>query len=186
MPVYEIKPEQGGKSRTVHRNLLLPCDSLPVERLENKQQNKQKKKTQTTVWRQRETLQENSDTDSDKEGALVWRSPRLRLCEDSRTQGRVPEPDHRRRTLITSTARPLQQRKMVRQQQRVKQTRSSSATNLQMKMRPTRETETLMSSRGQHLHHTSTHRESGGDPRFSPMTSSDTRPRDQWVWTVSR
>lgn len=77
MPVYEIRPEQGCKSRTVRRNLLLPCDSLPVEKQDNKQLNKQKKKTQT---RER-TLQENSDTDSEEEGTLIWRSPRLQVHE---------------------------------------------------------------------------------------------------------
>lgn len=40
IPVYEIKPERGGKSRTVHRNLLLACDSLPVEKPHRQEQNK--------------------------------------------------------------------------------------------------------------------------------------------------
>ncbi|KAJ8012413.1 hypothetical protein DPEC_G00042490 [Dallia pectoralis] len=32
IPVYEVKSEQGGgRSRTLHRNLLLPCDHLPFE-----------------------------------------------------------------------------------------------------------------------------------------------------------
>ena len=32
MPVYEVKPETGnGRSRVLHRNLLLPCSYLPVE-----------------------------------------------------------------------------------------------------------------------------------------------------------
>ena len=32
MPVYEVKPETGnGRSRVLHRNLLLPCSHLPVE-----------------------------------------------------------------------------------------------------------------------------------------------------------
>ncbi|CAI5660215.1 unnamed protein product [Oreochromis niloticus] len=32
IPVYELRPEKGkGKSRILHRNLLLPCDHLPVE-----------------------------------------------------------------------------------------------------------------------------------------------------------
>ena len=32
MPVYEVKPEVGnGRSRVLHRNLLLPCSHLPVE-----------------------------------------------------------------------------------------------------------------------------------------------------------
>ena len=31
-PVYDVKPESGhGRNRTLHRNLLLPCDFLPVE-----------------------------------------------------------------------------------------------------------------------------------------------------------
>ncbi len=31
-PVYELKPERGkGRSRVLHRNLLLPCDYLPLE-----------------------------------------------------------------------------------------------------------------------------------------------------------
>ena len=32
IPVYELKPEQGrGRSRILHRNMLLPCDHLPME-----------------------------------------------------------------------------------------------------------------------------------------------------------
>lgn len=33
LPVYKVRPEKGGKSRIVHRTLLLPCDSLPVEKV---------------------------------------------------------------------------------------------------------------------------------------------------------
>lgn len=32
VPIYEIKPEQGkGRSRVLHRNLLMPCDHLPLK-----------------------------------------------------------------------------------------------------------------------------------------------------------
>lgn len=32
VPIYELRPEQGkGKTRILHRNLLLPCDHLPLE-----------------------------------------------------------------------------------------------------------------------------------------------------------
>lgn len=31
-PIYEVRPEQGkGRSRVLHRNLLMPCDCLPLE-----------------------------------------------------------------------------------------------------------------------------------------------------------
>ena len=31
-PVYRVKPEHGrGKQRVIHRNLLLPCDGLPLD-----------------------------------------------------------------------------------------------------------------------------------------------------------
>lgn len=33
IPVYELRPEKGkGRSRTLHHNLLQPCDHLPLER----------------------------------------------------------------------------------------------------------------------------------------------------------
>ncbi len=32
VPIYELRPEHGkGRLRVIHRNLLLPCDQLPVE-----------------------------------------------------------------------------------------------------------------------------------------------------------
>lgn len=33
-PVYEVVPEGGGRSQVLHRNLLLPCDSLPLDQPE--------------------------------------------------------------------------------------------------------------------------------------------------------
>ena len=47
IPVYEVKPEQGrGRSRILHRNLLLPCDHLP---LQPKTASKQKKRMPETA-----------------------------------------------------------------------------------------------------------------------------------------
>ncbi len=44
-PVHEVKPERGkGRSRVLHRNLLLPCDYLPLE-LELQPQPRVKRKT---------------------------------------------------------------------------------------------------------------------------------------------
>ncbi|XP_046549553.1 uncharacterized protein LOC124259461 [Haliotis rubra] len=40
-PVYEVKPEDGiGRTRVLHRNMLLPCDGLPVEKTEVKREEK--------------------------------------------------------------------------------------------------------------------------------------------------
>jgi hypothetical protein len=45
-PVYDIKPESGkGKKRTLHRNLLLPCDYLPTATPERKRVEKVKEQT---------------------------------------------------------------------------------------------------------------------------------------------
>ncbi|KAL3966228.1 nuclear receptor co-repressor 2 [Sarotherodon galilaeus] len=76
IPVYEIKPERGGKSRTVHRNLLLPCDSLPVEKTNRQEQHeRQKSLRQKEVEAQQQLLQQDTDMESEDEGELVWRFP---------------------------------------------------------------------------------------------------------------
>ena len=58
IPVYEVKPEQGrGRSRVLHRNLLLPCDHLPWKQISR--QSLKERKThqlllpQAQTWRKR-------------------------------------------------------------------------------------------------------------------------------------
>lgn len=46
-PVYEVIPDGGGKIRVLHRNLLLPCDSLPQENSEATVQPETMTKTKT-------------------------------------------------------------------------------------------------------------------------------------------
>ncbi|RXN17604.1 Retrovirus-related Pol poly from transposon [Labeo rohita] len=65
-PVYEIRPEKGGQSRVVHQNLLLPCDSLPVEKPEKGECQVQKRKHQAK-GRKRPEQQPNPDSDSDED-----------------------------------------------------------------------------------------------------------------------
>ncbi len=60
-PVYEIRPEKGGQSRVVHRNLLLPCDSLPVEKPDTKYCRTQRKHSAKS--RKEPEQQHNSDDD---------------------------------------------------------------------------------------------------------------------------
>ena len=64
-PVYDIKPESGkGKIRTLHRNLLLPCDYLPTATPETKRV--EKVKEQTPIIR----TPEDSEYDSEGEEGL--------------------------------------------------------------------------------------------------------------------
>ncbi|XP_056237881.1 uncharacterized protein LOC130172928 [Seriola aureovittata] len=88
MPVYEIKPERGDKSRTVHRNLLLPCDSLPVEKPERKGREKSKKRRRQNKGEDQQQLQQQgTDVESEEEGELVWRLP-----QQHNNDGRVTAP----------------------------------------------------------------------------------------------
>jgi len=62
IPVYELKPERGkGRSRTLHRNLLLPCDHLPLE-ISLRPQSKNRSTTEPA-----ETTEEHSEEDNDED-----------------------------------------------------------------------------------------------------------------------
>lgn len=63
IPVYDVKPELGrGRSRTLHRNLLLPCDHLPLE-IQPKGASKQKKHVTETT--KDSTTQEEDDDEEE-------------------------------------------------------------------------------------------------------------------------
>lgn len=71
-PVYTVRPERGpGKNRVLHRNLLLPCDFLPVEGVE--EEKKLEKRKPNTDKRRRETEHLGED-DSSSEDEGSWRS----------------------------------------------------------------------------------------------------------------
>jgi hypothetical protein len=62
-PVYTVKPESSdGPSRTLHRNMLLPCSSLPVEPLLN-QKTPRRQRENTVPPSTRSTSQLESDED---------------------------------------------------------------------------------------------------------------------------
>lgn len=70
-PVYQISPENGvGRDRVVHRNLLLPCDYLPLE-LPSVQTPRQQRHTPTPTKRKktpRYEQQQQPASDSSSEG----------------------------------------------------------------------------------------------------------------------
>ncbi|KAK7886457.1 hypothetical protein WMY93_026078 [Mugilogobius chulae] len=71
-PVYEIKPETGrGRTRIMHRNLLLPCDFLPVETLVSPAEEPKKKKRDTQKKSHVDTGESTADEDEDGWQAIV-------------------------------------------------------------------------------------------------------------------
>ena len=69
MPIYEVRPEQGkGRgSRILHRNLLLPCDNLPLEIQLQPAKSKRKTTTQTSKDNRSVTDQEENDESDDED-----------------------------------------------------------------------------------------------------------------------
>lgn len=75
-PVYDIKPESGrGKIRTLHRNLLLPCDYLPSEPgvpinnlVKTKEREASERRAKSKPRSQPPANSAPNDTDSDSEG----------------------------------------------------------------------------------------------------------------------
>ena len=66
VPIYELRPEQGkGKSRTLHQNLLLPCNHLPLE-VEVCQPVKQKQKTTVTNKVSQDSEEEDDEDDPEE------------------------------------------------------------------------------------------------------------------------
>lgn len=67
-PVYEVKLEGGkGRSRVLHRNLLLPCDYLPMEmELRTQPRTKRKVDKPTSVRR------DDSSSEEDDDGCSHW------------------------------------------------------------------------------------------------------------------
>ncbi|KAL6485753.1 hypothetical protein MHYP_G00051450 [Metynnis hypsauchen] len=67
VPIYEVKPEQSrGRSRVLHRNLLMPCEHLPREpepKLNSERQKPEQKKKREIVTV--ENMMEDSDSDEE-------------------------------------------------------------------------------------------------------------------------
>lgn len=91
-PVYKVSPETGGRPiRTLHRNLLLQVNDLPVEPpAENapvKSQRRNKKSTKPVSTIKQTQNHETSESDKEEEGPQYWlRIPR----ETQRDENAVP------------------------------------------------------------------------------------------------
>ena len=71
-PVYEVRPESSkGRSRTLHRNLLLPCDYLPSKPWEELPQIKRYRPPTPHPRAKGELLEQNRDShESDRDDEL--------------------------------------------------------------------------------------------------------------------
>lgn len=71
-PVYVVKPERGpGEARVLHRNLLLPCDFLPVD--DNQQKSSKTQSRQKETKGKKDTHQEDTVTEDESEDEDDWR-----------------------------------------------------------------------------------------------------------------
>lgn len=67
VPIYEIRPERGkGKLRVLHRNLLLPCDYLPLDVPDQPHKKSNRKPSSPTRIREQENMESEED-DEDEE-----------------------------------------------------------------------------------------------------------------------
>lgn len=75
LPIYEVKPELGkGRSRILHRNLLLSCDHLPMEGQSNKDANLEKRLTKD--YKKRSDIVETDRDEEDEDECCLYYSPK--------------------------------------------------------------------------------------------------------------
>ncbi|KAI4887981.1 hypothetical protein NFI96_001880 [Prochilodus magdalenae] len=90
LPIYEVRPEQGkGRSRILHRNLLMPCDHLPLETPDpsctprGKQERRPRPAPQPL----------EVDTDSEDEGTFSYVVPQAYVRQEDRHLQPEPGPN---------------------------------------------------------------------------------------------
>ena len=103
-PVYEVRPESSkGRSRTLHRNLLLPCDYLPSKPWEELPQIKRYRPPTPHPRANGELLEQNRDSDeSDSDDELLTFTCHTQSLPT--TAGNNPPQD-----LATTTGEPTNQ-----------------------------------------------------------------------------
>ena len=90
IPVYTVSRESDGLSKTVHRNLLLPISTLPIEQTLNKHKGKTRKSTKTSVvehtFKDRgedQTSEDSEDSDESESSLIVIHRQEDQVTEES-------------------------------------------------------------------------------------------------------
>ncbi|KAL6480097.1 hypothetical protein MHYP_G00111300 [Metynnis hypsauchen] len=104
-PIYEVKPEDGlGRTRVLHRNLLLPCDFLPVEKpLPEKESNTNKDKKKHKPVTQL-TIPEDPSEDEDEEWRYISRPLLSAVPSQVSSNLRVEAADYQPQTVTAVPA----------------------------------------------------------------------------------
>lgn len=94
-PVYVIKPERGpGKTRVIHRNLLLPCDYLPIEEDVTPTRTKPAR-TKKSVRQEKDNNSSSEESDNETEWqAIISRPTRSQLRASAEEFHPQPNPRH--------------------------------------------------------------------------------------------
>lgn len=91
-PVYEIKPESGkGRVRIMHRNLLLPCDFLPLETVVPPDKDTKKTKSHRQKYSQVDTQDSTAEEDEDGWHAIIGLQAGNNTQSDRQLRAEAPE-----------------------------------------------------------------------------------------------
>lgn len=72
-PMYEVKPERGsGRSRILHRNMLLPCNALPLEEPLQNIVHKRKQRGRRRQKENSDAVEPSEDSESSDEEGYFW------------------------------------------------------------------------------------------------------------------
>lgn len=84
-PVYEVSPEGcSGRTRILHRNLLLPCDFLPIEQSQPETKTAKRRVKSTCKDRHQEQFERQEDQQYSSEDEDNWRSIKAQPTERDR------------------------------------------------------------------------------------------------------